>query len=86
MNSNDLNDFPQIDVTEIRGKITFGWYQINQGLGYLAEHFDTNGNYEIRINKNVELDKDGTRLFLVVSNLVIATESIMMFTSSINRI
>ena len=64
MNSNDLNDFPQIDVTEIRGKITFGLYQINQGLGYLAERFDTNGNYEIRINKNVELDKDGTHLLL----------------------
>ena len=64
LNSIDLNDFPQFDVTEIRRKITFGWYQINQGLGYLAEHFDTNGNYEIRINKNVELDKDGTRLLL----------------------
>ena len=50
----ELKDFPQLTAETIRKKITFGWYQISQGISYLAEHFDRNGDYEVRItNKNV---------------------------------
>ena len=57
MNLSDLNDFPKIDVQQIKSKITFGWYQIKQGFGYLAEHFDRNGNIEIRLDKK-SFEKD----------------------------
>ena len=53
----DHNDFPKIDVQLIKSKITFGWYQIEQGFGYLAEHFDQEGDIEIRSDKD-HYDKD----------------------------
>ena len=59
MDSNDLTVFPHIDVLDIRKRITFGWYQINQGLGYIAEHLNSNGNYEIRINKDLNSGVNG---------------------------
>ena len=52
IDESELIDFPKLSVEEIRKKITFGWYQINQTLGYLAEHFDKNGDIEIKIGKN----------------------------------
>ncbi len=36
-----------------------GWYQINQGLGYIAEHLNSNGNYEIRIKKDLNSGVNG---------------------------
>ena len=51
------DDFPKIDVQLIKSKITFGWYQIEQGFGYLAEHFDQEGDIEIRSDKD-HYDKD----------------------------
>ena len=52
MDESELIDFPKLSVEEIRKKITFGWYQINQTLGYLAEQFDKIGDIEIKIGKN----------------------------------
>jgi hypothetical protein len=40
LNANNLNDFPRIELQSIKTYITFGWYQLKQGLGYLAEHFE----------------------------------------------
>ena len=53
IDSAELADFPKLSVEYIRKKITFGWYQINQALSYLAEHFDKNGDIEIRIEKSI---------------------------------
>ena len=50
----DLKDFPKLHVQEIRKTITFEWYQINQCMGYLTEHFDQNGDIEIQIQSNKE--------------------------------
>ena len=47
----EVEDFPKMTADDIKKKITFGWYQINQALSYLAEHFDQNGDLEIRIEK-----------------------------------
>ena len=54
LDTSTLNDFPKLPIEDIRKKITFGWYQINQALSYLAEHFDKNGDIEIRIEKKIE--------------------------------
>jgi len=53
IDSVELTDFPKLSVEFIRKKITFGWYQINQALSYLAEQFDKNGDIEIRIEKSI---------------------------------
>jgi hypothetical protein len=47
----ELLEFPKLSIEMIRKKITFGWYQINQCLGYISEHFDKKGDFEIRIVK-----------------------------------
>jgi hypothetical protein len=33
--------------------ITFGNYQLEQSISYLAEHFKTNGKYSIYLNKEI---------------------------------
>ena len=58
LESDDLNDFPKMDPNEIRKKITFGWYQINQCLGYIAKHLDEKGDFEFHIEKST--DKEGS--------------------------
>ena len=50
---------------DIRKNITFGWYQINQGIGYLAEHFNLNGRYEIRIQNNNSTDNCESKLISI---------------------
>ena len=65
IDSVDIADFPKLSVEYIRNKITFGWYQINQALSYLAEHFDKNGNFEIRIDKSI---CDKTDIKIISSN------------------
>ena len=54
---NDLNDFPKVDIELIKSRITFGWYQIEQGFGYLAEHHDKNGDIQIRLDTNCNKKK-----------------------------
>ena len=51
LTENDLDDFPKIDVQLIKTYITFGWYQLSQGLGYLSEHFESNHGYEILFDR-----------------------------------
>ena len=58
LESYNLNDFPKMDPNEIRKKITFGWYQINQCLGYIAEHLDEKGDFEFHIENSI--DKEGS--------------------------
>ena len=43
---------------QIRSSITFGWYQLNQGLGYLGEHLSKNGRYEFRVETHINIVKD----------------------------
>ena len=50
MSKDDFSDFPRLSYEDIRDHITFGFYQLNQGLSYLAEHFDINGDYQIFTN------------------------------------
>jgi hypothetical protein len=50
IDSSELADFPKLSVEVIRKTITFVWYQINQALSYLAEYFDKNGDFEIRVD------------------------------------
>ena len=58
LESYNLNDFPKMDPNEFRKKITFGWYQINQCLGYIAEHLDEKGDFEFHIENSI--DKEGS--------------------------
>jgi hypothetical protein len=57
LDANSIIDFPKIDLHIIKKSITFGWYQLNQGLSYLAEHFDVNGKYEINRKKRIKIPK-----------------------------
>ena len=52
----ELEDFPKMTADDTKKKITFGCYQINQALSYLAEHFDQKGDFEIRIEKTTKTD------------------------------
>ena len=45
-----------MNPNEIRKKITFGWYQINQCLGYIGEDFNEKGNLEFHIEKSINND------------------------------
>ena len=60
-----------------------GWYQINQGLGYIAEHLNSNGNYEIRIKKDLNSGVNGLN---VVFNHAIVIVRSMMFLSIIHQV
>ena len=51
LTENDLDDFPKFDVQLIKTYITFGWYQLSQGLGYLSEHLESNHGYEILFDR-----------------------------------
>ena len=60
LDSSAIIDFPRLDVHQIRSSITFGWYQLNQGLGYLGEHLSKNGRYEFRVETHI--NTDGTKI------------------------
>ena len=74
LDTSTLNDFPKLPIEDIRKKITFGWYQINQALSYLAEHFDKNGDIEIRIEKKIE-HEDNCKI--IASNIFQGTQIIV---------
>lgn len=40
-------DFPVMTIEEIQIRITFGTYQLEQGLGYINEHFEKNGDFQM---------------------------------------
>ena len=46
IDANSITDFPKTDQGTIRKKITFGSYQLQQSLSYLAEHLNESGNFE----------------------------------------
>ncbi len=87
IDSVELTDFPKLSVEFIRKKITFGWYQISQALSYLAEHFDKNGDIEIRIEKSTCDKTDISRLifrfFAYVANCFFSSDVVLVFVGGI---
>ena len=71
LDSSELTDFPKLSAEVIRKTITFGWYQINQALSYLAEHFDKNGDLEMRVDRSVDIDNE----FKIVSSIFFSRHS-----------
>jgi hypothetical protein len=50
-------NFPQFSIKEFENNITFGSYQIEQSLGYIKEHLDKNGDFQLLINeKDIKLE------------------------------
>ena len=49
-----LQEFPRISESTIHNKITIGSYQLKQSLSYLHEHFHSNGNNFILVNKVIQ--------------------------------
>ena len=58
MNAALVTDFPKLDEEDIKTYITNGSYQVNQSLGYLAEHFKTNGEYVIYLNRKNHIENN----------------------------
>jgi hypothetical protein len=50
----DMNDFPRFTHDQIYKNITLGPYQLEQAFAYLAEHFDNNGDLEIKVCSQFE--------------------------------
>ena len=58
IDSNEINDFPRLDINTLKNNITFGSYQLKNSFGYLAEHFDKNGTLNILLKKNCLKDEN----------------------------
>ena len=54
LESSKIDDFPQIDLDQIKMFITLGSYQLKQAFCYIAEHIN-NGKYLIMVNKDESL-------------------------------
>ena len=39
----NINDFPKLSIKTLKNEITFGSYQINECLSYLADHLKEEG-------------------------------------------
>ena len=50
----DIQDFPKLQIYEIKNKITLGTYQLNQALSYLAGNLNDDGEYKDFINDQIE--------------------------------
>jgi hypothetical protein len=59
--SEDLQDFPRLTSKEIEMNITFGEYQLEQGIGYIREHLDKNGDIKLLLSQT-ELNSDSRRI------------------------
>ena len=55
IDSFQLNDFPKLNIDDIKNKITLGTYQLKQCFSYLGEHLNrNNGKYSVKIfNENL---------------------------------
>jgi hypothetical protein len=52
LDSVNLEDFPKIDINELKQKVILGSYQIKQAFCYLNEHLSDKGYYEIFVQNN----------------------------------
>ena len=59
----ELEDFPKLTQKQLIVDIAHGTYQLAQSFSYLAEHFNTNGKYQIFIEKDIELTNDTKKIF-----------------------
>ncbi len=47
-----IEDFPKLELKEIKTHITLGSYQLKQAIGYIGEHIKR-GIYEVRVSKSI---------------------------------
>ncbi|CAF0897886.1 unnamed protein product [Brachionus calyciflorus] len=67
--ANFFNDFPKLSYNEILENITLVSYHLKQSLSYLAEHFDNNGKFKMKIKaKKIVLSSNLDRLYLTESS------------------
>ena len=64
----ELNDFPKLDLDQIRKNITFGSYQIKQSIGYVSDHLNQDGQFKILINDQIESVKDDNIIYAEVQS------------------
>jgi hypothetical protein len=58
VNASAIDDFPKLTLDIIKNDITLGSYQLEQSIGYISEHIDENGNFEIQQQQNAENKSD----------------------------
>lgn len=63
-----IQGFPKLDVEIIRKKITFGRYQLEQAYGYLAEHFESNEEYQFLACENLITEDDKKIIFVKIQS------------------
>lgn len=64
----EIQGFPKLDLDTIRKKITFGNYQLEQAYGYLAEHFESNEDYELLISDKVFDEEEKKIIFTKIQS------------------
>jgi hypothetical protein len=63
MDAFQLNDFPKLDLNQIRKSITFDSYQIKQSKAYVADHWNQDVQFKLLINDKIESDVDGNIIY-----------------------
>jgi len=60
--SNELEiNFPRLTFEDIDNYITLGKYQLEQGFGYIREHFEKNGDFQLLICEKL-IDSSSNRI------------------------
>jgi hypothetical protein len=54
LHMSSIQDFPNLQIGDIKNKITLCSYQLNQALSYFAVHLNEDGEHEVFINDYIE--------------------------------
>jgi hypothetical protein len=66
MDAFQLNDFPKLDLNQIRKSI--GSYQIKQSKAYVADNLNQDGQFKLLINNKIESDVDGNIIYAEIQS------------------